>query len=43
MDALLILGSLIAVYIIGVTVMRRDSQKHPNNGKDIERALSNHH
>jgi len=42
MNLILIVGSILTVCIIGIAVMRKADQKHPSNGKDVERTLSNH-
>jgi hypothetical protein len=41
MDLILIVGSIFGVCIVAIAMMRKDDQKHPSNGKAIERTLSN--
>lgn len=42
MNVLLILAPILAACIVGVAVMRKCDQKHPSNGKDVKRTLTNH-
>ena len=41
MNWFLFFAPVLAVWVVGVAIMRKVDKKYPTNGKDIDRALNN--